>query len=339
MNNEENVFNDDNAKNELLSLGNDQPKSLGKVETDFDRKQKSIAESREMAKKIGYRKLDIKTLPSRGKFNGDGMIIEYRPLTLGEIKDYSTQIDDADELSINEELNNILKKCIRIKYPDSVGTYKDIIDYDRLFLIFMIRDVSMENQQKERKMYQESRCKCGEITIKKEITSNEFSYIDLKNLDKFYDESIRGFRFISDEHGIDLKFYIPSIGVFEEIKKYINNKIRKNYTGKDGFYDQKFLDMYQFMVRDWRTINEKHIDGAYNKWKNNTGVDESSLIITATKFISKLSINSEIDMKCDKSGCMEVIRKPIIFQDGYRHLFDFSDIVGGIFADAFRDVD
>jgi len=342
-NEEENVFNDENALNELKNISNQEEVTdkLGKVETEFIKKQKSVEESKKLAKNIGWRKLDIGSLPSKGRFNKHGMILEYRPLSLNEIKEYSMGIDDSDPISINDSLNGILKKCIRIRYPNMMSDYKDIIDYDRLFLIFIIRDISMMNHQRETKIYQETPCKCGQITIKKEITSQEFSFLTIKQgLNKYYDAGIRGFRLNDPNNDIDLSFFIPSIGVFEEVKKYINEKNKKKEFGqKNHFYDLKFLEYYQFMVSDWKKISEKSIDEAYIKWLNDTNIDETSLIVKMCDMLSKISIKSETDIKCTKQGCQEVTKKPIVFQEGYRSIFDFSDISKGLFSDAFDDVD
>ena len=97
-----------------------------------------------LAMEIGWKNIPSENLPSQGLFYEAGTQIAIRAAAVAEIRHWST-IDDNDLLSIDEMLNFIIEKCCRIKVPGKPGTYKDLKEIDRFYLIFAIRDYTFKN--------------------------------------------------------------------------------------------------------------------------------------------------------------------------------------------------
>ena len=86
---------------------------------------------------------DIKELPC-GEFYPSGTVFMVRPAQVREIQSYS-MVDDNNFYDIVEKMNDILQSCVRVKYPDGkVGSYIEVKDQDRLFLVFLIRELTFQ---------------------------------------------------------------------------------------------------------------------------------------------------------------------------------------------------
>ena len=100
---------------------------------------------------------DIKELPC-GEFYPAGTIFMVRPAQVKEIQAYS-MVDDNNFYDIVEKMNDILQSCVRIKYSDGkMGSYLEIKDQDRLFLIFLVRELTF---QQGNSLTVPARCGCG----------------------------------------------------------------------------------------------------------------------------------------------------------------------------------
>jgi hypothetical protein len=101
---------------------------------------------------------DIKELPC-GEFYPSGTVFMVRPAQVREIQAYS-MVDDNNFYDIVEKMNDILQSCVRVKYPDGkVGSYIEVKDQDRLFLVFLIRELTF---QQGNSLTVNSKCSCGQ---------------------------------------------------------------------------------------------------------------------------------------------------------------------------------
>jgi ATP-dependent RNA circularization protein (DNA/RNA ligase family) len=86
---------------------------------------------------LQYFNFDVKELPC-GQFYPTGTLFMVRPAQVREIQAYS-MVDDNNFYDIVEKMNDMLSARVRIKYPDGkLGSFLEIKDQDRLFLIFLI---------------------------------------------------------------------------------------------------------------------------------------------------------------------------------------------------------
>ena len=120
---------------------------------------------------LQYFSFDVRDFPC-GKFYPIGTMFMVRPAQVREIQAYS-MVDDNNFYDVVEKMNDMLQACVRIKYPDGkVGSYLEIKDQDRLFLIFLIRELTF---QQGNSLAVTVKCGCGEET-KIELNRNHFVF-------------------------------------------------------------------------------------------------------------------------------------------------------------------
>ena len=106
---------------------------------------------------LQFLSFDIKELPC-GKFYPQGTTFMVRAAQVKEIQSYS-MVDDNNFYDIVEKMNDMLQACVRVKYPDGkFGTYLDVKDQDRLYLIFLIRELTF---QQGNSLAVNVKCSCG----------------------------------------------------------------------------------------------------------------------------------------------------------------------------------
>jgi hypothetical protein len=119
------------------------------------------------ASDLQFFNFDAKELPC-GEHYPTGTLIMVRPAQVREIQAYS-MVDDNNFHDIVEKMNDVLQACIRIKYPDgNVSSYLEIKDQDRIYLIFLIRELTF---QQGNMLTVTKRCSCGndvQIELKRE---------------------------------------------------------------------------------------------------------------------------------------------------------------------------
>ena len=92
---------------------------------------------------LQYFNFDVKEMPC-GLFYPAGTVVMVRPAQVKEIQSYS-MVDDNNFYDIVEKMNDMLSACVRVKYLDgSIGSYLDIKDPDRYYLIFLIRELTFQ---------------------------------------------------------------------------------------------------------------------------------------------------------------------------------------------------
>ena len=100
---------------------------------------------------LGWQPLDISSLPTTGKYYPNDTKILVRSATGGEIKHWSTIIPN-DISSINNAMNYVIERCCKISIPGIEymgGNWKDLIDIDRLYILFAIRDLTFVKGENE----------------------------------------------------------------------------------------------------------------------------------------------------------------------------------------------
>ena len=120
---------------------------------------------------LNFFNFDIRELPC-GQFYPTGTLFMIRPAQVKEIQAYS-MVDDENFYDIIEKMNDILKSCVRIKYPDGkLGSFLEIKDQDRLFLVFLIRELTF---QQGNSLAVTAKCGCGE-DVKIELNRKSFFF-------------------------------------------------------------------------------------------------------------------------------------------------------------------
>lgn len=284
------------------------PTSLGKANSLIVEEEPSVIND------LGWVRVKPETLPSQGVFYPEGTEITIRAASAAEIRHWST-IDEEDILSMDDALNKIMERCSKIRMGKMMGTYKDIKEIDRFFIIFAIRELTFKKG--ENQLNVSFNCNnCGKVdqrTIVKEMLSY---YTPVPELQVRFSEEHRCFH-LKMVNGEELKLYLPSLGVMNFIKNYVREKVQ----GKQE-YDKAFLKWAPFLFSDWRLLN----DAIYTKTLQDSYAWGTDKISVLDWFVTQMQGTVKAEIKNDCSVCGEEASAPINFRGGIKSLFLVSDI-------------
>lgn len=287
----------------------DEPKGLGKANSFIQAEQQTT-----VIEDIGWIRIKPDTLPSQGAFYPVGTEITIRAASAAEIRHWST-IDEEDLLSLDDALNRIVDKCCRIKFPKSMGSFKDIKEIDRFFIVFAIREYTFKKGENNLNVtFKCKKCdKHDTRTIIKEMLSY---YVPAEELQPRFSEDERCFH-LRLTNGEEIKLYLPTLGVMTYIKGYLREKSQNKEE-----YDKAFLKWAPFLFADWRILN----DAVYHKLLQDSYAWSNDKISIVDWFVNQMqkTVKAELVQKC--SSCGEEVTAPISFRGGVKSLFLISDI-------------
>lgn len=281
-------------------------KSLGRIDVSNKPLESSMPE-------IGWKAVPTENLPSKGIFYPSDAKIRIRSAKNKEIRHFST-IDEEDILDIDDKLNYIVENCAAMTSSKKPLTSKDLLEIDRLYLLFCIRDYTFPNN--ENKLNMQIDCdQCGHLdTI--EITRERLNYFNMnqKLMDR-YDPVSNSFK-IQTRDGLKWNMYMPTIGTTTQIKN-----IRRNRQMNGLHIDPFFFTYASFMFPEWRQITEpsyKNMEQESQGW--------STMKISIMKSLVDLFKKSiDLDIKHICSSCGSEVSKPFTFQGGWKALFLLAD--------------
>ncbi len=282
---------------------------LGSVDvTKFGRDR---AESSD--KVLGYVPLDMGVLFSGGKFYPQDAVISIRSAKVAEIRHFST-MNEQNILDIEEKLNGIVKSCMRFESKSKKLSYKDLMEEDRVAVLLAIRDLTFP--EPENKLNVPAENSYGEKRDV-EIATKNFTVNEIpEDIEKYYDAVARCYRIQTRSSG-EILMRPPSIGVMEEVTKYI----RTQQEGKKR-WDQAFVQVLPYIQLDWRGFNIKEI---FNQEVAFQGWDEKKYMVIY-RLAEKMKIGAEPEMEVEIEG--ETVTVPLEFPGGIKSLFIISDLAG-----------
>lgn len=260
---------------------------------------------------IGFQNVPVTSLPSKGMFYPSGTKIMMRAATGKEIKHWST-LNEEDPVMLDGMLNYLLEHLFSITIPGKRASYKDLLDLDRLYLIFALNEYTFKDG--ENKIMAEIPLEDGS-TEKVRVTKDVIDMFRIpEKLERFYDADSRGFKFTLDDEEFVLK--LPTIGM----SKFIYD-LRQQYQRDNKAFDQDFAMYYLFSGEDWRTASEATFKAAAIQsagWSLRRISLESKFVDLMTKAINP--------MMTVKTRAGEVTQ-PLNFQGGIKSLFVIPDIL------------
>lgn len=270
--------------------------------------QKPVVESARVSD-LQYFNYDIRELPC-GQFYPAGTLFMIRPAQVKEIQAYS-MVDDSNFYDIVEKMNDILQSCVRIKYSDGrVSSYLDIKDQDRLFLVFLIRELTF---QQGNSLSVNAKCSCGSesnIELKKEHFV--FHEIDEK-LARFYSKASGSYHF-KTVNGKNFELTPPNIGLQKAFTDYI---LKENNEKKTP--NLSFLKIIPFMLGGRSAIT---YDGIKAKLLEYEGMDDISFQFLNAA-VGKMTFGiKELKTNC---ACGEEVRTDMQFPNGASGIFVIHD--------------
>ena len=268
------------------------------------------AEQLSMSNQIGWQKINLVDLPTKGMFYPEGTEVAIRSAIAQEIRHWSTLQED-DLSTLDDMLNYVLERCVGFKTPNGHSSWKDIKEIDRFYILLAVREytfVKGENQ------LQVKTSETNNINVRKEM-------IDFINFDdrlmKYYDPVKRCFS-LKFKSGNVIDVSIPNVGVTSFLKNYIN---RKQQQGQQ--FDTDFLSFAPFIIKDWRGITDLTYENIVldsNKWS----ISEIS-VLTHLKDLFTETINPVVKYT-DDGGAERTA--PLNFLGGIKSVFLISNPFG-----------
>jgi hypothetical protein len=258
---------------------------------------------------LQYFNFDIKELPC-GNFYPAGTVFMVRPAQVKEIQAYS-MVDDQNFYDIVEKMNDILQSCVRIKYSDGkMGSYLEVKDQDRLFLIFLIRELTF---QQGNSLTVNAKCGCGtELQLELKRDNFDFHKIDEK-LDRYFSNSSRSYHF-STVNGKEFELTPPNIGLQKAFTDYI---LKENNEKKTP--NLAFLKIIPFMLSGRTSVT---YEGIKAKLKEFEEIDDISFQFLNAA-VGKMTFGiKELKKTC---SCGEEVHTDMQFPNGASGIFVIHD--------------
>lgn len=301
--NKSNLSEEEYLKQHLESI---ESRNKQKNENNF---QNSVVENVK-ASELHYFTFDAKQFPC-GIFYPSGTTILVRAAEVVEIQAYS-MVDDNNFYDIIEKMNDMLLSCVRVKYSDGkVGSYLDIRDPDRFYLIFLIRELTF---QQGSSLATNVQCKCGYDTqIELKRLNFKFFEIDEK-IKKYFDTSSSSFLFTL-KNGKTYQLAPPTIGLQKSFTDYI---IKENSEKRKP--NLSFLKIVPFLLYNRTSIT---IEGIKSKLEEYIKIDDVSFQFLNSA-VDKMTFGIQsLFRKCEKCG--EEIRTDMTFPNGASAIFVVPD--------------
>jgi len=312
---------DEAVQVEATETPNSVVETLGKVDTNrqMNKVTSDDPEIKRLNAMVGYTRLDLNSFPSKGKFYRDDFEIHIRPAKVAEIRNFST-IDEANLREVDEGLNNLVVSCCKVMYGTQRGSYKDILEEDRIYLILSIRELTFKTGEHTLMMpvssnsCKSSMCKSQE-SVELRTSNLQFNSV-VEKFEKYYDEGDKCYSIATKNYGV-IQMAPPTIGIMRAITDYIRDREENNKN-----WDKSTLAILPYLQRDWRGWNEKDI---FAKITSFQGWDSTKYtIVYRLAEDMKIGVKPEMEFPC--KSCGEEVIVPLTFPGGIKALFLIPDI-------------
>lgn len=266
-----------------------------------------------------WKNLPPATLPSKGFGYPEGFEIAIKAAGVREIRQFST-VDEDDRIDLDDKLNTILSKCMKIRWNGGFLEPYDLWYEDRFFVIMSIRDMTFIRGENKILLPVTKNCTKDDCNVPDmlELRSN---FLDSFEVDpeilKRYNRDSYSFKFVPKDGSQEMDLYIPTVGVTTICRKILADKRRKGKT-----FDESFAKVASFIIPDWRGLDERMYD-QYERSSADWTPLQFSIADQITEKIN-FATKSRIYSKCE--SCEGEVTADITFPGGYRSLFVISDI-------------
>ena len=252
---------------------------------------------------------DVKDFPC-GQFYPAGTMIQVRAASVKEIQAYS-MVDDNNFYDIVEKMNDMLASCVRVKYLDGkIGSFLDIKDPDRYYLIFLIREITF---QKGASLTTTATCPDGR-EVKIELKRINFVFHEPNDkLSKWFDVGSRCYTFKTKD-GKSFRLAPPTIGLQKGFTEYIVKE-----TTEKRKLNLSFLKIIPFTLFDRNSISQ---EGIAAKLKEFEELDDMSFQFLNSA-VEKMTFGiKELRTQCQ---CGTEVRTDMVFPNGASAIFVIHD--------------
>jgi len=263
---------------------------------------------------LGWMVLDQEELPSKGKFYPHETVIKIRSARASEIRHFST-MDENNYIDMEEKLNHIVEMCTQITTGDKRLSYKDILEEDRIVILLSIRDLTFP--EPENKLILKGKTEHTKQTVDIELASRYLVATQVPNeIEAYYSSKERTYVIKTRSAG-EVRMRPPSIGVMQEITKYLKDRQEKEVE-----FDKAFIQVLPYITPDWRQLNLPKIfnlEVDYKSWDQNK-------FMVIYRLAEKMKIGVETTLEMEFDG--EIAKAPLDFPGGIKSLFIISDLAG-----------
>lgn len=262
--------------------------------------------------------IDLSILPC-GLFYQKGTQIKIRAALVEEVQAYSI-VDDRNPIDVVEKMYQLLSSCVRIFHHNGTrGSYRDIREPDKFFLIFMIRELTF---QKGNSFAKDIKCEfCShEFKVVYRTTSNQdhpktfVNYEMPLELQKYYNSEEACYHI--PINNTTYKLAPPTIGINEIVLKELKDRLHT-----DNPPNLSFLKFLPFLLWDRITITPEGLKA--KEQEHRKGLDMQTFQIL-NKVIDKMIFGvKELSIKCP--SCGQEVHTPMTFPTGAAGIFAFSD--------------
>jgi len=294
-------------------------KDLGTVEPHRTaRVQADDPEIRRLNELTGYVKLDLSLLPSGGRFYREDFEIHIRAARTAEIRDFS-MMDEGSIHDADTRLNSILSSCSRVMYKVQRGSYKDILEGDRIYIILSIRELTFKEGEFKLMMPIKNGCDTAgcksQETMELRTNTLQFQEED-DSLAKFYNEETKGYEIQTKSHGT-IPMAPPTIGVMRAVSEYGREQ---EETGTA--WDRSLAAILPYIHREWRGLSNKEIFAQISQLQGWSSTKYSIAYRIAERMT--VAVKPQMIYPCD--GCGDEVTVPLTFPGGIKGLFVIHDI-------------
>lgn len=271
-----------------------------------------------------WKNIPSDTLPSKGFGYPEGFEIAIKAAKVTEIRQFST-VDESDRLDLDDKLNAIIEKCMKIRWNGGILESYDLWYEDRFFIIMSIRDMTFLKGENRILLPITKNCTKEDCNIPDmiELKSNLLdSFVIDHEILKRYNKDSYSFKFIPKDGSAEMDLYIPTIGVTTISRRILADKKRK---GKK--FDESFARVASFIIPDWRGLDERLYD-QYERASTEWTPLQFSIADQISEKIN-FATKSRIYTKCE--SCDGEVTADISFPGGYRSLFIISNILEQLF--------
>lgn len=297
-------------KVETTKIGN-----IKEIREHTDRAGNTIEQTEELsdaAKELGFKNVPLETLPSQGLFYPVGTKIVIKAASGDEIKHWST-IDENDGYNIDDMLNFIMERCVKIVIPNTRASHKDLKDIDRFWLLFAVREFTFKDG--ENKLYAD--IPVGNGSERVEVVKDIINYYKpTDKMMKFYDPENRCFSFRFKD-GEEVTLYFPNVGVSSFLKNYRILKEQQRQT-----LDEDFARYAIFLFPDWRGLTNERYEAEQQKSHGGWSHQKISLL---SKFVDMVKESVNPSMTVETSAGEVTV--PLNFRGGLKAIFLIPDIL------------
>jgi hypothetical protein len=266
-----------------------------------------------------WKNIPAGNLPSKGFGYPEGFEVAIKASGVKEIRQFST-VDEDDRIDLDDKLNTILAKCMKIRWNGGFLEPYDLWYEDRFYIIMSIRDMTFLRGENKILLPVTKNCTKPDCNVPDmlELRSNLLdSFVVDSEILKRYNTETYSFKFVPKDGSPEMDLYIPTVGVTTVCRKILSEKRRKGKT-----FDESFAKVASFIIPDWRGLDES----VYDQYERASGEWSPLQFSIADQITEKINFatKSRINSKCE--SCEGEVTAEISFPGGYRSLFVISDI-------------